>query len=340
MRKIITILIIFITINEGGMPVYSQSQRLVLLEEFSNMRCGPCYITNPIMKAFLDSNSSKICSIRYQVFWPGYDTLNADNPNQVYTRIGFYGAWSVPEGYMDGDYWSGQASTISQASLDTRYATPSPFTISVVHNLSPNGDTIYTRSVITKTDTVSGHLFANVVIIEKHINVSSPPALQGDIFNFIMKQMLPSDQGIPLPFMNVGDSFVLDLGWKLANVFDTSELAVVSFVQNHTTKEIVQAGYSPYRTSFNYSGITTINSNTSLNIYPNPTTSLLTISLPNNNQKAIINLYDMLGEKVLPSYSTQASQYSIDLSNLSQDIYFLEVIMDDEKIVKKVVKIN
>ena len=129
MRKIITILIIFITINEGGMPVYSQSQRLVLLEEFSNMRCGPCYITNPIMKAFLDSNSSKICSIRYQVFWPGYDTLNADNPNQVYTRIGFYGAWSVPEGYMDGDYWSGQASTISQASLDTRYATPSPFTI-------------------------------------------------------------------------------------------------------------------------------------------------------------------------------------------------------------------
>ena len=77
----------------------------------------------------------------------------------------------------------------------------------------------------------------------------------------------------------------------------------------------------------------------SLSLYPNPTTSLLTLSLPNNNQKAIINLYNMYGEVLLPQLSTLNSQFSIDLTDLSQGIYFLEVLMDGEKVVRKIVKL-
>jgi len=77
-----------------------------------------------------------------------------------------------------------------------------------------------------------------------------------------------------------------------------------------------------------------------ISLYPNPTTALLTLSLPNTSQKAIINLYNMLGEKVQPQLITNNSSLIIDLSNLSQGIYFLEVLMDGEKQVRKVVKIN
>jgi tricorn protease-like protein len=79
--------------------------------------------------------------------------------------------------------------------------------------------------------------------------------------------------------------------------------------------------------------------NSSLSIYPNPVTNVLSISFPNDNINSTINLYDMLGEKVLPSYSTQSTNYTIDLKNLSQGIYFLEVIMDGEKVVRKVIKL-
>ena len=53
-----------------------------------------------------------------------------------------------------------------------------------------------------------------------------------------------------------------------------------------------------------------------------------------------INLYDMLGEKVIETIKTQSTQSTIDLSKLSQGIYFLEAIMDGEKVVRKVVKMD
>jgi len=97
---------------------------------------------------------------------------------------------------------------------------------------------------------------------------------------------------------------------------------------------------SSYFNVCNSEGINSVKVLSFLSLYPNPTTSLLTLSLPNTNQKATINLYDMLGEKVLPSYSTSSTQSTIDLSHLPQGIYFLEVLMDGEKQVRKVVKIN
>jgi PKD repeat protein len=78
----------------------------------------------------------------------------------------------------------------------------------------------------------------------------------------------------------------------------------------------------------------------SISLFPNPTTNLLTISLPDNNIKSCtINLYDMLGEKVLGELRMENGELRIDVSTLSQGIYFLEVNMDGEKVVRKVVKL-
>ena len=97
------------------------------------------------------------------------------------------------------------------------------------------------------------------------------------------------------------------------------------------TPPVVHAGIGSLPTAIN-----------TINIYPNPTSSSITITLPFSitSKNSIINFYDILGEKVLPSYSTQSLQTTIDLSSLSQGIYFLEVITDVEWTVRKVVKIN
>ena len=85
-------------------------------------------------------------------------------------------------------------------------------------------------------------------------------------------------------------------------------------------------------------------------IYPNPTSSLLTLSLPNNNQKAIINLYDIYGQLIIDngkwtSTNTVSSgmsivNYQLSIKKIPQGIYFLEMLMDGEKVVRKVVKLN
>jgi hypothetical protein len=87
-------------------------------------------------------------------------------------------------------------------------------------------------------------------------------------------------------------------------------------------------------------GITEHAEKSIISLYPNPTASILTLSIPNNNQKATINLYDMLGEKVQPELITHTSSLIINLENLPQGIYFLEVLMYGEKVVRKVVKMD
>ncbi|MFM7016668.1 MAG: hypothetical protein ACKOX3_10105, partial [Bacteroidota bacterium] len=46
--------------------VFSQSQRLVLFEEFTSENCGPCAATNGPLNALLNSNANEVVSIKYQ----------------------------------------------------------------------------------------------------------------------------------------------------------------------------------------------------------------------------------------------------------------------------------
>ncbi len=113
---------------------------------------------------------------------------------------------------------------------------------------------------------------------------------------------------------------------------------LICFSQNDTTY------YPNYNTSGNCDLITVgineiLNKEDPISIFPNPATDLLTISLPATNIKScILNLYDMLGEKMLPTHTLNLKLETLNISSLPQGIYFLEVMMDNEKVVRKVVK--
>jgi len=230
----------------------AQSQRLVLVEEFTQASCPPCAAANPGFNAILNANPTKIVPVKYQVSWPGTDVMNAQNPTQVATRVSYYGVTGVPQANEDGGVnggFNGQPVTFTQANVNSRYAVPSPFTISVSHWLSPTHDSIYAHSVITCTQAVTGsQLVAQMAIIERNIyfSASSPPGTNGELhFEQVMKQMLPSDQGTSLvSTWNVGDAITIDQSWRLANVYDTNQLGVVVWVQDNATKTVHQAGYS------------------------------------------------------------------------------------------------
>ncbi|HML86466.1 MAG TPA: hypothetical protein PKE52_15025, partial [Bacteroidales bacterium] len=61
MKRIFTILLAISIATLG----YSQSQRLVLLEEFTQASCGPCASSNPTIHALLVNNPTKITGIYY-----------------------------------------------------------------------------------------------------------------------------------------------------------------------------------------------------------------------------------------------------------------------------------
>jgi hypothetical protein len=93
---------------------------------------------------------------------------------------------------------------------------------------------------------VTGTLIAQIGVIEKHIHFNSHPGSNGekDFYN-VMKKMLPDASGNVLSSsFQTGDYFITQGSWKLANVYDITQLSAVGFIQNNADKGIQQGANS------------------------------------------------------------------------------------------------
>ncbi len=74
--------------------------------------------------------------------------------------------------------------------------------------------------------------------------------------------------------------------------------------------------------------------NSDFTIYPNPVKDIVTISIASKAVTVIntINLYSVTGKLIK---EIQLPKNQIDLSNLKSGIYFIEIISDKQKVVKK-----
>lgn len=83
-------------------------------------------------------------------------------------------------------------------------------------------------------------------------------------------------------------------------------------------------------------GLSYIDSNDNLLIYPNPTNNIVNIDL--KNDKFSIAVYDQAGKKLIEKNSS-TGEIKIEFSNLNSGIYFLKVNGDKISFIEKVVKL-
>lgn len=231
----------------------AQSPRLVFIEEFTQASCPPCASQNPQFDALIhnSTNSSKVVALKLHTSWPGVDEMNAHNPAPVQTRVTYYGVTGVPTATINGVQPTGANYTgcplnITQSMIDKEAAKPANYDFLLTHHLNDAGDSIFITGKIKCTKDDQGDLRATFAVIEKEVIFSKPPGTNGEKdFEEVMKTLLPTDQGANMPaIMHVGDSVVINTKWKLANIYDISEVAVVGYIQEYTTKDIRQAAYS------------------------------------------------------------------------------------------------
>jgi len=228
---------------------FAQSQRLVMVEEFTQASCGPCAAQNPAFNAVLAANSAKATSLKYQTSWPGVDPMNAQNPTEVQARVNYYAVNGVPDAIMDGNVYQGAPSGVTNATINTQYSVPSPFTIDLTHTMSSDYDSAFVTVNVTASQayTSNGTLKLHVAMVEKEIIFTTPPGSNGEMdFHMVMRKMYPNANGTTLQgtWAN-NDTYTATFNVAVPTyIYNKNEIAFVAFIQSDGNKAIQQAALS------------------------------------------------------------------------------------------------
>ncbi|MGD8397087.1 MAG: Omp28-related outer membrane protein [Candidatus Eiseniibacteriota bacterium] len=241
-RLIVSITAIVLALAASIVPGEA-AQRLVLFEQFTNTSCGPCASAAPTIEQILQDFETDIAAVKYHVWWPGAnDPFYLHNTLPVQTRTNYYGITGVPDVLIDaingpdpGSY-SGIANAIT-----SRMAVASPLAIGC-SGLVFEGDCDIDVEVTVETAQPAGDYRLFVELIEKHIAFNAP---NGEHDHYVTFRHVNQNEvwphGEPIDLTATGtQSF--QYSYALDASYNPDEMAVTVFVQNMTTREILQAG--------------------------------------------------------------------------------------------------
>jgi len=268
MKRINSILLFLIC----SYSVFSQTNRVILLEHFTQASCAPSAIYNPIMQQYLDTLTAvDVILLQYQCPWPGVDPMNEQNPEDVSSRLDFYGIdgifTGIPTSIIDGNYffggpmgfYNGEWGWTHQDMID-RSEIESPFDLGVTHTLLDNGNDQYSLSAqmnISVLQNYSSPLTAFFVIIEEKIQFNEPPGENGEItFYNVMRKFLPNANGISIDeSLTTGSEIIKSQVWNFStdDIYEPGMIGVIAFLQNTNTKEIIQVAYDSAQALSSYS---------------------------------------------------------------------------------------
>lgn len=243
MKKRIRSLMAIAVAALGMSGVSAQAPRYVLLEHFTQASCGPCAQQNPgFQNTIIDANPDKVKHIAFHTSWPGTDPMYNYNSTESNNRVSYYNVTGVPDVILLGNKKEVNPGGITQADVDYWFSYGSPIKI-IVSEVDNGSDRDVTVEVKTVGTTPGGNWVLRTAIVEDPINYGSPPGSNGEThFPNVFRKMLPSSSGDPVAFATVGNSVTFNYNYTEDGAWNTSNIKVIAWVQNETTKEVLNAG--------------------------------------------------------------------------------------------------
>lgn len=314
---------LFLVFNKSN----AQATKYVLFEHYTQASCNPCAYQNEFFfDTILIPNPLTVRHISYQTAWPGYDPMNLHNPDEIGFRGRYYNVKQVPRLEMMGNQKYSWPSAFKPVDLATQLAKQTPIRIDV--SQIDNGAS---RDAIIKISNVGGTVpdgsyYLWVAVIERNINYATPPGTNGETyFPNVFRKLLPDTLGIIVPMPTAGNSSTHTFTFNEHPVWNMSEIAVLAFVQNTSTKEILNVGstFDP----FDPTGLNSITAPLSIgDNYPNPASGITTIEHTISFGKQFIQVFDISGRMVINQEIFPGAVSSrIDVSTLETGVYFFQI---------------
>jgi thiol-disulfide isomerase/thioredoxin len=218
--------------------------KIVLLEDFANVSCDPCVVSNSIIESLHKSYGNRLVVVKYSANFPSPNDpfyLSAKEEND--DKMNFYNILFAPTIIIDGVERPVATDENSiKADIESRFNEPAAFKLFISDSIANDIYIIKTESTLINKNINLNNSRQFVVVIEKEIEFNSPPGSNGEtVFHNVMREILPNNNGEELVFTEEQNNFSMEYSTNVKNEWNMSNISVVMFVQDIVSKEVYQA---------------------------------------------------------------------------------------------------
>lgn len=303
----------------------AQVTKMPLLEEFTSSTCPPCAANNPTFDAMCDDHEGEYVCVKYQMNWPGSGDIYYNNDGA--TRRTNYSVTGIPDLFVDGYEWATQPAGFTSTDLAAEKTTVTNLVIDAHYTLTGTTLTVY-GNLLPQQD-ITGNCRRFIAIVERHTHNNTGSNGETE-FSFVEQKMLPNGAGSYLTGLTSGASLpftqTIDLT-TVTNIEDMNNLGYAVWVQNTTSKEVLQATWATFPT-----GIQELKETASgiVALSPNPSVNQTSLEyLLQDNASVTLSVVNSIGqlvnEKNIGNVNFGLHSETIDTKNFAAGIYFVDL---------------
>lgn len=224
------------------------NRNIVLLENFTNTGCGPCAKFAPVLDKVINERLGDAICLKVHGCYPSADDpfYVAEKAN-IDERLSFYDIHSYPTLVLNGTQQNYTLSTtILNAWIDYLMKEQRDYDINISstvadHQLTVSGD------VTALTDVAdASNLRLTAVAIEEYYKSPTAYSNGEKEMEYVAKRFMPDGNGWAIgASMEKDKKYEFNFSCDLNSFYDESELGVVAYLQDISTKKILATAYIP-----------------------------------------------------------------------------------------------
>jgi hypothetical protein len=332
MKKMFTLGLCLVAIP---LSIFAQNvKKYVLMEHFTNTNCGTCGNVNPAFFNVIKVETNK--DVHHMAIHPSIPysdcALYQANTAPQDKRSTFYNIPGTPQVSVNGASVK-SVSNISATTLTTETGKTSPISIKVTET---NGVAGTTASITVKAandiPTAEYRLF--VAVVEKKVNYKGRNT-ETVHYNVFRKFLTASNgDGDVFEMPAKGTEKTVNFNYTPQSPWAADQVYVLAFVQNITTKEVLNSG-----TKFDVTSATDEPKiDNQVQVSPNPTNGIFRYAFDNLTPQ-YLTITNIVGQVILSKDNVEIiNNGELNLVNQPSGVYYLTIKAKEGLAVKKIVK--
>ena len=299
----------------GQLAAQAPVKRYVMIEHFTNSRCGICASRNPAFFNTINAQSDQVhhLSIHPSVPYPQcvFHQANTTENNALAANYNIAG---TPRVALNGNLLPAGNPLLPLASFNAALGQTSPLSVKVIETSGMSRTVMVELTAMTALPAGNYRLF--VAVAEKTINQLTPNG--ESVHHNVFRQMLNTVNGQTINLMP-GQTQTFSFNYNVAANWNADEIYTLAWVRNMDNKEILNSG-----TRFDQTiGVFDPVSARPLRLYPNPAKEAVWVQLPADDPIHTIEVFDPSGRMVrMLRLDTMTELLEIRLEDLIPGLYF------------------